>query len=512
MSRRSIGPSVASALRAGIRSFSQGLRAKDVVGEIATRAASWDFLSLVGLLPDPDPVLRKRGDDASVLEDLTGDDQVTSAMQTRKITTLTHEWRWEPGKGPDEEPSDQAVQLRDRLMNDLGDMDVYNINAQILDAPYYGIVPLELMWQPDSGALRLSDVRALPQRWFGFNETNEPRFRTKYNAWDGIALPPGKFVFARHFPTYDNPYGLRLLSRCFWPVTFKRGGIKFWVQFAEKFGMPFLVGKAREGADEDEMNTIVSRLAQMVQDAVAAVPNGTDVEIVAGGNTGSYAVHERLKEAMDAAISKVLLGQTLTMQQGDRGARSLGEVHERILTSYAEADRMLVQQTWNRIARVYAEVNAEGVLPPIFRWYEEEDLHGGRAERDAKLNLMGVRFSRAYFTRVYGFEDDDIDEVSAAAASPNPFGFSERPPSPAQQTVDQFVAQQIAKGANVTERQAKAILSHVQASESFEELISRLELAHDELGDDLARVVQEAAIAADMYGRYTVQAEMERDV
>lgn len=39
-------------------------------------------------LPDPDPVLRKRGEDATVLDDLSADDQVTTAMLSRKNRVL----------------------------------------------------------------------------------------------------------------------------------------------------------------------------------------------------------------------------------------------------------------------------------------------------------------------------------------------------------------------------------------------------------------------------------------
>lgn len=39
-------------------------------------------------MPDPDQVLRKRGEDAEVLEDLSADDQVTTAMLSRKKRVL----------------------------------------------------------------------------------------------------------------------------------------------------------------------------------------------------------------------------------------------------------------------------------------------------------------------------------------------------------------------------------------------------------------------------------------
>ena len=61
--------------------------------ELATRQNAGLFLGDVGgwlmQLPDPDPVLRKRGEDAEVLMELAADDQVTTAMLARKYRVLT---------------------------------------------------------------------------------------------------------------------------------------------------------------------------------------------------------------------------------------------------------------------------------------------------------------------------------------------------------------------------------------------------------------------------------------
>ena len=47
----------------------------ELLGEVAVPPESWGWL---GLLPDPDPVLRERGDDIKVLEDLTAAPNVAS--------------------------------------------------------------------------------------------------------------------------------------------------------------------------------------------------------------------------------------------------------------------------------------------------------------------------------------------------------------------------------------------------------------------------------------------------
>jgi len=402
--------------------FSETPQRDRLLEEIATRQAAWDWTGFLGLLPDPDPVLRKLPDGgASILEGLTADGHLISVIQSRKLGTLKKEFRWEAGLAPGEEAaSGQATKLADALSVDLEDVDLYNLLSGILDAPFYGNTPIEIKWQPADSRLAIKDLEVKPTRWFAFNEHNEPRFVSMQNPWDGIELPFGKFVLARHFPTYDNPYGLRLGSRCFWPATFKKGGIKFWVTLAEKYGVPFLVGKYRPGATKPEQQDMLNNLSKMIRDAVAVIPQGGTVEIVESGKgTSTSEIHSGLKAAMDAEMSKVIMGQTLTAEVSDKGgSRAQGEVHEEILEDFRQGDQTLVKKTMEEIAWIYGKVNAPGVPPPKFIWYEEDEPKKEMAERDKTLKETGVRFRKNYYIRQYSLQEDDFDLVEPGGQDP----------------------------------------------------------------------------------------------
>ena len=394
---------------------------KDLSRVIASREEAWDYHGLIGLLPDPDPVLMKRGDGAEILDTLMADDQVTSVTQTRKLGTLKKEFKWEAGTKGGEKASPQAKKLRDNLVEDLEGVDLYDLLSEILDAPYFGMAPIEIHWKPEKSRIRLANLRGLPHRWFGFSEENEPKFISRDNPWDGEELPYGKFVLARHFPTYDNPYGLRLLSRCFWPVMFKKGGIRFWVKFIEKYAMPFLLGRYRQGAPAEEQLELLTKLASMVQDAVAAVPEGSSVELLGSGDKkGSSDLYKQFHDAMDASISKVIMGQTLTADVGDKGSYAASKTHENVLEVYRESDQRLVKKTMNQIGAIYAQVNAPGVPAPVFCWFEEEDPQKDIADRDKTLGENGVTFTKSYYVRRYGFQEDDIADVGMRSEAKTP--------------------------------------------------------------------------------------------
>jgi len=65
-------------------------------------------------------------------------------------------------------------------------------------------------------------------------------------------LPKYKFLLSRHQPTFDNPYGEKVLQRCYWPVKLKQSTVESWVDLIAKFGVPYLIGVVSDTATEAE--------------------------------------------------------------------------------------------------------------------------------------------------------------------------------------------------------------------------------------------------------------------
>lgn len=112
-------------------------------------------------------------------------------------------------------------------------------------------------------------------------------------------------------------------------VIYKRGGFGDWAQFSEMFGMPF-----REAIYEAYDDDTRARVVQFMQEWAGQpyLVHNKDVEIKVhdtGGNASSAGVYKEFIAICDASIAKTILGNTLTTDQGESGARSLGEVHER---------------------------------------------------------------------------------------------------------------------------------------------------------------------------------------
>jgi len=291
--------------------------------EIATRDRSPDFFSLAMSLPDPDPVLRKLGKDIKVYKELLSDSRVGPCVESRKAAVIALEWDVARGNAP--------VAVAKFVRQCLARLKVDEIIREILNAPLYGMQPLEVIWRRDGNTTVPDRVVGKPVDWFVFApEDNSLRLRTKNNLIQGESLPEKKFLLPRYNATYENPYGERVLSRCFWPATFKKGGLKFWLRMAEKFGSPYLWGKYPRGAEDSAINDLSRRLEEAIQDAIIVTPDDNSVQILeAAGKASSSALYKDLKDTCDTDIAICILGQNLSTNVKS-GSLAAAEVQERV--------------------------------------------------------------------------------------------------------------------------------------------------------------------------------------
>lgn len=130
-------------------------------------------------------------------------------------------------------------------------------------------------------------------------------------------------------------------------VIYKRGGFGDWSQFAEMFGMPF-----RELSYDDYDPETRAKLEKAMEDWGAAgyiiKPKSAELTLHdTGGSTSSAEVYDMLISKCDAAISKVILGNTLTTEQGEIGSQALGEVHKESESEKNASDQLFILSILN---------------------------------------------------------------------------------------------------------------------------------------------------------------------
>lgn len=322
---------------------------KKITDEIATRKRALNFYSLANILPDPDIVLRKQGKDMRIYRELLCDPHVFACVQSRKAGVLSLDW--ELNRGSDKDKNIEEIE------NLLKKLNIYKLISDILDCTQFGFQPLEIIWKRyKNGRILPEKIVAKPPEWFCFDDDNNLKFRTKKNYY-GELLPDKKFLLAQNNPTYNNPYGERTLSRVFWAVTFKKGGMKFWVVFTEKYGMPHLIGKHPRGATKAETDSLADMLEDMVQDAIAVIPDDSSVEIQEANKTSSADIYEKLIDKMNSEISKAVLGQTLTTEIGSNGSYAASNTHMEVRQDIIDSDKKLVESVINQLIQWIYEIN-----------------------------------------------------------------------------------------------------------------------------------------------------------
>ncbi len=401
--------------------------------EIAVRNTLFNgYWSLLGMLPDPDPVLRKLGQSAEVYKDLLADEEVSAAIARRNMGVKSLDWRI----GQGEEATDKEVELCTLALKTLQSKNnpvhhktrAKDLISQSLNPIYWGFSVFEIVWNKIGKYWLPVKVQEKPREWFYFNENNYLVFRPETIGQEIFITGPEahptmkhRFIILQNNPTYENPYGDKALSRCFWPVAFKRGGLRFYMTFVEKYGMPYLIGKQPRGVGEPATSDLLSKLIAMVQDAVAVIPDDSSVDILDKGSKQSTSnIYKEFVAEQNKAIQKAILLNSLSMQQHDKGGYSSADAGNEFEFDLSFEDRNLPEELMDELFISVIDLNLGSGKYPIYRAYEEEDVKKDLAERDTSLKQQGVRFTQKYYERRYNLKEDEFDLPESQPAIHNP--------------------------------------------------------------------------------------------
>ncbi|MBR1754028.1 DUF935 family protein [bacterium] len=373
--------------------FEEYAKAQDTIG----------MYNLTSRLPNPDIILRRTGKGLSTLRELKSNYQVGACIESRKAGVTSKKWRLNKNNCPQTQ-----FLFYESIFKTL---DIHKLIEDILEAPLFGYAPIEISYETEDYLIVPTKLTAKPQEWFYFSGDGKFYFNNK-NGEVLIEENDPKFLIPRHRADYLNPYGECLLSRCFWNVTFINGGMEFWLKFMEKYGTPWAIGKYDRSMNEDEQKQLFKMLKRMIQDAVATIPQDGSIELInAGDKSGSNDIYQSFISKCEDNISKVILGQTLTTDVGSKGSYSAANIHQQVRGDLIKNDIRLVENTINELIKKVNELNFNTKEIPNFEIYDKEETDVKLAERDKKVSELGVKFTRSYLKKAYGYEDSDFTLV-----------------------------------------------------------------------------------------------------
>lgn len=512
----------------------QGLGKKPSMMEIATAGGGRDITR--GFVPDNlimaagDTVLAARGGgDYAIYEEIARDDQVKTCRQQRELALIAKECTVEPG-----DDSRKAKKAADRLETVLKRLAWDEKTQKMLGGVLYGYAVAELLWATDGSEITLDEIKVRNRKRFGFLPSGELRMRTFANQLSGERLPGGKFwAFACGADHDDEPYGLGLGHYLYWPVFFKKNGLKFWLTFLEKFGQPTAVGKYPAGASDPEKDRLLQALASIQSSTAIRIPEGMIIELLEATRSGT-ADYTALYDRMDKAISKVYLGHTGSTDATPGrlgGEDNAGEVREDLI----KADADLICGSFNRTVAKWLTFYNDGpdVAPPrVWRKTEPPEDLKATADKDKILFDMGFRPTIQYITETYGEGYQENPNVGAlqnnseAGASPviagpangtqngttgqadNPAQFAEGSAEIDPTSSDSQTDQMASEAGSAVKSLVDQVAAFAEQAESLQALRDKLLASYGDLdGKALANVMALGFAAAELSGRFDVEGE-----
>ncbi|MBU2713721.1 DUF935 family protein [Zooshikella sp. WH53] len=271
------------------------------------------------------------------------------------------------------------------------------------------------LWQPIKYCWR-------DPHYFMFLRDNpeELRIIDENNIAEGIPLPPYKFIV--HRPRLKS--GLTLRGGIARLVAFsylcKMYGLKDWMAFLEIYGVPIRVGYYDGELNEQQEETLRRAVYEIGSDAAAILPRSMAIEFMqlsqAANSSEAFA---RLVEWIDQQVSKAVLGQTMTSDDGS--SRAQAEVHNEVRQDIIDADAKQLANTLNRdLIKPYIDLNygIQKAYPKLTfnlpETYNTEHL----ADNLAKLIPLGLKVSQQEVLAKLGLSEPQQGETLLTAPKP----------------------------------------------------------------------------------------------
>ena len=296
----------------------------------------------------------------------------------------------------------------------------------LVDGIGKGYAVAEIMWETSASQWRPAAFLDRDARHFIFDRETRRELRLLDES-DPLGIPLQPFKFVRHVPRLKSGIPIRggLAKPAAWAFIFKSYTLKDWMAFCEVFGMPIRIGKFGASATEEDRRRLLAAVRNIGTDAAAIIPETMALEFaeVKGGSaSGTNPVFASFAEYLDKQLSKLVLGQTMTTDNGASMAQA--KVHENVRRDILASDARQLQTTIDRdIIRPFVDLNygPQTVYPRCtLPCAEPEDLKA-LSENLSKLVPLGLRVGESELRDRFGFTDPDDGELVISGQGLVPF-------------------------------------------------------------------------------------------
>jgi phage gp29-like protein len=357
---------------------------------------------------------------------------------------------------------------------------LYALIRDMLDALAKGFSVSEIIWDTDKTPWKPAAYKFRDPRWFQYDKETGKTLMLR--APLGNELEPLKpFCFVVHEPHLISgnqiTAGLAFPALYYWML--KSYDVTSWAAFIDRYGYPIRIGKYGKKATEQDRATLKRAVAAIGQDFGAVIPEGAILDIVEPKHAAETSnVYKNMADWVDKQISKLVLGQTMTTDEGSSRAQS--ETHDKVRDDIADSDIQQVIETLNTALTIpYINLNfgRQENYPKIDLYKPDEKNIDQIIAAVEKLGPQGLKVKADEVRSLLGLanpEDDDETIGDRASYAPSESGL--HPPG------------------NETSKPGKPELNVEQTRASYElDTLVEESDGYVQISDDIAAVIEKAA-------------------
>lgn len=451
----------------------------------ANNGDSFDFLTLVEEMEESDP-------------------HYASVLRTRRaaISKIPHNV---------ESPTDDSLdkKITDDIATLISNPEYVDMVDNLLDAISKGFSVCEIIWKWDKSRWRPIKYIWRDPRYFQFHPENLTELRIRDGSYLGIEIPDNKLII--HIPKLKNGIPIRggLARLAAFSFICKKFTLQNWLRFIEVFGMPLRIGRYPSGAKQEQKDILYRAVRDIAFDAAAILPESMKIEFEELSNTNSGDnIFLVLAEYLDSQISKAILGQTMTTDNGSSLAQA--KIHNEVRLDILQQDARQLQTTINRdliIPYIQLNYGVRNLYPKVSIKIEEPEDLTALVESLTKLIPLGLKVEESVIRDKFNLPEPDKKSILLGATAPptKSLNRSEIKPS----IVDPIINTLKEDNDPIIDGWLNTIQNKLSNSLSLDEFRAYLETsAYKELNqDNLTSSLNNGLIASNLLGQNEVKNE-----
>lgn len=353
------------------------------------------------------------------------DGHLQGLITTRKSDIIGRDLWIMPG---DDRPASKtaAVTLAQRMSS----TNLEELVEHLMEAPFVGYSYAETEWALD-GTWAMPRWWVLPaHRRFQFDRNDVPLLDVDGTSERiSVIADPWRWVRAEMYHRRTPRAGS---YRCTsWWATFKRMSVRDWLAFAEKFGIPMILGKYEEDAGVESRRVLEEAVRRIGIDGNAVMSDSTRIDVLnqMTRSGDSTSLHPAIIASANAEMSKAINGATLTSDaSGGPGSFALGKVHAGRAHSISVADAKRISRWFQRhVGQPFVDLNnLSNAAPPALHVALLPDNPLQDAQVTNTLWNIGVPLSLSQIRKKHGLRPP-IDAADTLEKPPDAAPGAEAP-------------------------------------------------------------------------------------